>query len=83
MAYRLLVAAMVLCGALMSLDLAWSLADIMMGLMTICNLIAISILSRQAFLLLDNYMAQKRKGIKSPIYRKEDIPELEEEAECW
>ncbi|MCI7358430.1 MAG: alanine:cation symporter family protein [Parabacteroides sp.] len=82
-AYRLLVAAMVLCGALMSLDLAWSLADIMMGLMTICNLIAISILSRQAFLLLDNYMAQKRKGIKSPVYRKEDIPELEEEAECW
>ena len=77
-AYRLLVAAMVLCGALMSLDLAWSLADIMMGLMTICNLIAISILSRQAFLL-----AQKRKGISSPVFRKEDIPELEEEAECW
>lgn len=82
-AYRLLVSAMVLCGALMSLDLAWSLADIMMGLMTICNLIAISILSRQAFLLLDHYLAQKRKGISSPVFRKEDIPELEEEAECW
>ena len=81
--YRLLVSAMVLCGSLMSLDLAWSLADIMMGLMTICNLIAIAILSRQAFLLLDHYLAQKRKGIKSPVYRKEDIPELEEEAECW
>ena len=81
--YRLLVAAMVLCGSLMSLDLAWSLADIMMGLMTICNLIAISILSRQAFLLLDNYLTQKRKGIPSPVYRKEDIPELEEHAECW
>ena len=82
-AYRLLVSAMVLCGALMSLDLAWSLADIMMGLMTICNLIAIAILSRQAFLLLDHYLAQKRKGISSPVFRKEDIPELEEEAECW
>lgn len=82
-AYRLLVAAMVLCGSLMSLDLAWSLADIMMGLMTICNLIAIAILSRQAFLLLDHYLAQKRKGISSPVFRKEDIPELEEEAECW
>lgn len=81
--YRLLVSAMVLCGSLMSLDLAWSLADIMMGLMTICNLIAIVILSRQAFLLLDHYLAQKRKGISSPVYRKEDIPELEEEAECW
>ena len=82
-AYRLLVSAMVLCGSLMSLDLAWSLADIMMGLMTICNLIAIAILSRQAFLLLDHYLAQKRKGISSPVFRKEDIPELEEEAECW
>lgn len=82
-AYRLLVSAMVLCGSLMNLDLAWSLADIMMGLMTICNLIAIAILSRQAFLLLDHYLAQKRKGISSPVFRKEDIPELEEEAECW
>lgn len=82
-AYRLLVSAMVLCGSLMSLDLAWGLADIMMGLMTICNLIAIAILSRQAFLLLDHYLAQKRKGISSPVFRKEDIPELEEEAECW
>lgn len=82
-AYRLLVSAMVLCGSLMSLDLAWSLADIMMGLMTICNLIAIAILSRQAFLLLDHFLAQKRKGISSPVFRKEDIPELEEEAECW
>lgn len=82
-AYRLLVSAMVLCGSLMSLDLAWSLADIMMGLMTICNLIAIAILSRQAFLLLDHYLAQKRKGISSPVFRKEDIPELKEEAECW
>ena len=82
-AYRLLVSAMVLCGSLMNLDLAWSLADIMMGLMTICNLIAIAILSRQAFLLLDHYLAQKRKGISSPVFRKEDIPELEKEAECW
>ena len=31
---------MVMFGALASLDLAWSLADITMGLMTICNLIA-------------------------------------------
>lgn len=61
--YRLLVGGMVMFGALASLDLAWSLADITMGLMTICNLIAISLLSRQAFLLLKDYIAQKQKGI--------------------
>ncbi|MDO4755663.1 MAG: alanine/glycine:cation symporter family protein, partial [Parabacteroides sp.] len=41
--YRILVGGMVMFGALASLDLAWSLADVTMGLMTICNLIAISL----------------------------------------
>ena len=36
--YRILVGGMVMFGALASLDLAWSLADVTMGLMTICNL---------------------------------------------
>ena len=39
--YRILVGGMVMFGALASLDLAWSLADVTMGLMTICTLIAI------------------------------------------
>ncbi|MEG1544022.1 MAG: alanine/glycine:cation symporter family protein [Tannerellaceae bacterium] len=81
--YRLLVGSMVMFGALASLELAWSLADIMMALMTICNLIAISLLSRQAFLLLNDYVSQKRRGIRSPVYDKNSIPELTEKAECW
>lgn len=81
--YRLLVGGMVMFGALASLDLAWSLADITMGLMTICNLIAISLLSRQAFLLLNDYITQKRKGIASPVFTKNSIPELKDKAECW
>lgn len=81
--YRLLVGGMVMFGALASLDLAWSLADITMGLMTICNLIAICLLSRQAFLLLNDYITQKRKGIASPVFTKDSIPELKDKAECW
>lgn len=81
--YRLLVGGMVLFGALASLDLAWSLADITMALMTICNLIAISLLGKQAFLLLDDYRTQKRNGIKSPVFDKERLPELKGKAECW
>ena len=81
--YRLLVGGMVMFGALASLDLAWSLADITMGLMTVCNLIAISLLSRQAFLLLKDYIAQKQKGIISPVFDKNSIPELTDKAECW
>lgn len=81
--YRVLVGGMVMFGALASLDLAWSLADVTMGLMTICNLIAISLLSRQAFLLLQDYVAQKKAGIKSPVFDKENIPELKDKAQCW
>lgn len=81
--YRLLVGGMVMFGALASLDLAWSLADITMGLMTICNLVAISLLSKQAFLLLRDYVHQKRSGIISPVFDKNKIPELKEKAEYW
>ena len=68
---------MVMFGALASLDLAWSLADVTMGLM------AISLLSRQAFLLLQDYVAQKKAGIKSPVFDKNKIPELKDKAQCW
>ena len=81
--YRLLVGGMVMFGALASLELTWSLADITMAFMTICNLVAISLLSKQAFLLLHDYIAQKRSGIKSPVFDKNKLPELKDKAECW
>ena len=81
--YRLMVGGMVLFGALASLDLVWSLADVTMGLMTICNLIAIALLSKQAFLLLQDYMQQKRSGTKSPLFTRDRIPALKDKAECW
>ena len=49
----------------------------------VCNLIAISLLSRQAFLLLQDYVAQKKAGIKSPVFDKNKIPELKDKAQCW
>lgn len=81
--YRLLVGGMVLFGAMATLDLAWSLADVMMALMTLFNLVAIVLLGRQAFLLLKDYTAQKRQGVKSPVYTRDRIPELKDKAECW
>ena len=75
---------MVMCGAVMSLDLAWSLADVTMGLMTICNLIAIVLLSRQVLWLLRDYTAKKRKGISSPTFNKAEMPEpMRHDVECW
>ncbi|RHJ94136.1 alanine/glycine:cation symporter family protein [Parabacteroides bouchesdurhonensis] len=81
--YRLLCGGMVMFGALASLDLAWSLADVTMALMTICNLVAISLLSKEAFLLLQDYRVQKQKGIKNPLFEKSRISGLKGDIECW
>ena len=81
--FRLMTGAMVMFGALASLDLAWSLADVCMGLMTICNLIAIAFLGKYAFRLLDDYCQQKRKGIKDPTFTKDKMKDIEQDIECW
>lgn len=81
--YRILVGGMVLFGALATLDLAWSLADITMGLMALCNLIAISLLGKYAFKLLEDYRVQKRNGIKDPVFTKDRLKEIEKDLECW
>lgn len=81
--YRLLVGGMVLFGAVASLEVAWGLADITMGLMALFNLIAISLLGKYAFRLLDDYLTQKRRGIKDPVFCKKQLPEIEADLECW
>lgn len=81
--YRLLVGGMVMFGAVASLEVAWGLADITMGLMALFNLIAISLLGKYTFRLLDDYLAQKRRGIKDPVFCKKQLPEIEADLECW
>lgn len=81
--YRLLVGGMVLFGSLASLDFVWSMADITMGLMAICNLIAISFLGKYAFRLLNDYRSQKRSGIKKPVFTKDKMKDIEKDIECW
>ena len=81
--YRLLVGGMVMFGAAATLDLVWNLADITMALMTFCNLVAIVLLGHQAFLLLSDYRAQKRRGIRHPVFRKEQVEGLKGRIECW
>ena len=82
--YRILSGGvMVLVGAIASFDLVWNLVDFFMAFLTICNLIAIVILGRYAFRLLDDYRQQKRQGIKEPTFHRSQIPELANELDCW
>ncbi|MFR9649758.1 MAG: alanine/glycine:cation symporter family protein [Rikenellaceae bacterium] len=82
--YRVMVGGMVFIGALASLSDVIIFADLMMGLMTICNLIAITLLGRKAMLLLRDYRSQLKRGVKSPTFVKSSIPELDNDSiECW
>ena len=83
-AYRIASAGlMVVFGALASFELVWNIVDFFMALLTACNLIAIALLGRYAFRLLDDYRRQKQQGIKEPTFHRRQLPELESELECW
>lgn len=81
-AFRLITGGTVMLGALVSLQTAWSMVDIMMGLMTLVNLVAILLLSNKVFALLRNYMAQKREG-REPEFHRHMLPDVEKDIECW
>lgn len=80
--YRIAVGAMVMIGAVSQLDFAWALADITMGLMTLCNIAAILVLGKYAIRLLDDYRNQKLKGY-DPTYHSSTIPEIADKTRCW
>lgn len=80
--YRFVVGAMVMTGSIISLEAVWGLADVFMGLMTLCNLLAIFLLGKYAIRLLKDYQQQRREG-KNPRYHRSTIPEIQNETECW
>lgn len=81
--YRLCVGSMVLFGSIAGLDIVWNLADLTMAVMTLTNLIAIVLLSHIVLKALKDYHFQKKKGIKSPVFKKSSIPELDENVTVW
>ncbi|MBQ9215577.1 MAG: alanine:cation symporter family protein [Prevotella sp.] len=74
---------MVMFGALVSLDTVWSIIDLCMALLTACNLVAIFLLGKYAFRLLDDYRRQKREGIRDPEFHRDQLPEIADDLDCW
>jgi len=79
--YRIAVVAMVAFGSLASLSFVWSLADLMMGLMAIINMIAIVLLGHIAIKALNDYIKQKKNG-KNPVFHVSNIKGLKN-VEAW
>ena len=67
--FRIFVVLMVMFGSVAKVSLVWNLADLFMALMAITNLIAISRLAPNAYLALKDYLAQKKAGIKDPVFK--------------
>ena len=74
---------MVMLGALASLKVVWNLGEVFMALITLCNLVAIVILGKHAFALLNDYRSQKRRGIKSPQFKRSSLPSIEKDIDAW
>ena len=82
--YRLFSAGvMVVIGAVASLETVWTIGDIFTSLLAFCNLIAIIALGRYAFRLLDDYRHQKQHGVKDPVFRRSQFPEIQQDLDCW
>ena len=52
--------------------MVWDLADVLMGLMALVNLVAILLLGGKAIKVLKDYIRQKRAG-KNPVYRWDEV----------
>ena len=79
--FRIVCLGIIFYGAVNSFDLAWNLADIFMGFMTMVNLVAIMLLGKWALKVLDDYTAQRKAG-KDPVFVADTIEGLPP-TECW
>ena len=73
--FRVGVIAMVLFGSFAELSFVWDSADLFMGFLCLTNLYAIARLGKYSFIALDDYIAQKKRGIEEPVFNKKIIPD--------
>ncbi|MCF9046759.1 alanine/glycine:cation symporter family protein [Acinetobacter nectaris] len=83
--FRILVLCMVYFGAITSVPLVWAMADLSMGIMATLNLAAILLLMPFVMVLLKDYRKQQKAGIKDPIFKLDDHPELKKKvkSDIW
>ena len=83
--FRLLVLVMVYFGAITSVPLVWSMADLSMGLMATINLIAILLLTPFLRMLLKDYCTQLKQGVKAPEFKLDQHPKYKDKvnSDIW
>lgn len=80
--FRVFTGFLIFVSTFLTLQQAWSIVDLCMAFMTVLNLIALVLLSKYGFKLLDDYFKQKREG-KDPQFDPSIFPELKDDLEGW
>ncbi|TDQ53060.1 alanine/glycine:cation symporter family protein [Actinorugispora endophytica] len=79
--YRVAFLLVLFLGAVASLSLVWTLADVTMGVMVVVNLVAIIPMGALAVRLLKDYTDQRRQGL-NPVFTRDRLPDVEG-VQCW
>ncbi|MEG0924421.1 MAG: alanine/glycine:cation symporter family protein [Anaerovoracaceae bacterium] len=78
--FRCLAVIMIFVGAQLDLATAWGVADVLMGVMTTINCIAMLALGGIAIKVLKDYEEQKSKGL-NPVFKAEKLGI--HDTDCW
>ena len=83
MVYRVLVVALVLWGSVQDLGTVFAFADVTMGLLAICNLIALTLLFKVGLRLMRDYDNQIKAGVESPVFDAKNFADLDLDPAAW
>ena len=78
--FRIIVVGVVFVGAQANFDTVWNLADVLMGLMAIVNIVSILLLSRISMKVMNDYTRQKKEG-KDPQFHPDKL--VIKNTQCW
>lgn len=83
LAFRIISGIVVLAGAFMTLQTAFSVVDIFMGLMTILNLVAIFLLFPKVRTLLTDYRKQRKAGQDPTFHKSLFSTDIQKDLDTW
>lgn len=82
-AYRVIVLALVVWGAIENLETVFAFADLTMTLLALVNLTALFLLFKVGLRLLRDYDDQRAAGVKTPVFDPAQYADLDLDARAW
>ena len=81
--FRGLVLALVVWGSMQDLSTVFAFADITMTCLAFVNLIALALLFKIGLRVMRDYDAQRKAGIKQPVFDSSKFPDLDLDLAAW